>query len=192
MRGFLYSVSNGVPRFDDIIGRLWHRVEVPPLAHASELGIPLDLGTLTVLPGALTPGDPAPDFDVPSFDSGRIRLNDYRGKVLLPAFWGSDYDPTSRDLHDLKNVYERFRTDPHYAQLGLVLARNPLLARKAAERARVDWPQGLLEGQAVSTVYDIRTIPLYVLIGPQGQVLATGRSVSALAQAVEAALATVR
>lgn len=192
LRGFIHPVLNGAPRFNDIIGRLWHPFEVSPLARESELDIPLDLGTLTVLPGALTPGDPAPDFDVPAFNSGRIRLKDYRGKVLLLAFCDSDYDLTSGDLRDLKGIYGRFREDPCYAQVSLVYAPNPLLARKAAERAGVEWAQGLLEGLAVSTVYDIRTIPLYVLISPQGQVLATGRSVTPLTQVVEDALATAR
>ena len=115
----------------EVIGRLWHRFEVPPLTSSKELDTPLDLGALAVLPGELKPGDPAPDFDVPMFGSGRVRLADYRGKVLLVTFLSSARSSTFAHPAGAKGLYERFRGDPRYAQVGLLSAAIRCSTKKA-------------------------------------------------------------
>jgi peroxiredoxin len=178
----------------EIIGRIWYEVVVPPFTSEADLDVPLDFGTLAVLPGELKPGDPAPDFDVPAFGPGRIRLADYRGKVLLVAFstWGY-MDPDLKIMQDLKVLYQRFREDPRYAQVSLLFAGNPLVTGRAIDEAGLDWPHGSLEWQErVVTEYDVKTAPWNVLIGPRGEVLALGLSGKALQQAIEEALRTAR
>lgn len=181
-------------RLNEVIGRLWHQFEILPPAHPSELDIPLDLGTLALLPAEVRPGDPAPDFDVPACGAGRIRLADYRGKVLLVTFCASGHaDLTSTEAQNLKGIYDRFRGNPRYAQVGLLFAGNPVLTRKVVDEAGLDWPQGLLEGQGlVITAYNVRTVPWNVVIGPRGEILAMGSFGEALTQAVEDALRTAR
>jgi peroxiredoxin len=39
---------------------------------------------------SLQPGDPAPDFDVPSDGGGRVRLADFKGKALVLYFYPKD------------------------------------------------------------------------------------------------------
>ncbi len=193
------SSTHDSSRLNKIIGRLWHQVIVPPLTSDKDLDIPLDLGTLSVLPGELKPGDPAPDFDVPAFGPGRIRLTDYRGKVLLVAFSTWRYlDPDLKILQDLEVLYQRFHDDPQYAQVSLLFAGNPLVNNRAIDEAESDWPHGSLEGQdRVVTEYDIKeydvkTSPWNVLIGPRGEVLALGLSGASLQQAIAEALAAAR
>ena len=189
------STMQDSSRLNEIIGRLWYRVEVPPLVSNKELATPLDLGTLTVLPGELKPGDSAPSFDVSTFGPGRIRLIDYHGKVLLVTFsaWGYA-DPASTVMQDLKGIYQRFRKNPSYAQVSLLFAGNPLVVKKAIDQARLEWPHGVLQGpeSREATEYGIRGMSLNVLIGPQGEVLAVNLSGEALPQAVEEALRTLR
>ncbi len=188
------SPTHDSSRINEIIGRLWREVVVPPFTSEADLDIPLDLGALPVLPGELKPGDPAPDFDVPAFGPGRIRLADYRGKVLLVAFstWGY-MDPDLKTMQDLKVLYQRFRADPQYAQVSLLFAGNPVVTRRAIDEAGLDWPHGSLEWQErVVTEYDVKTAPWNVLIGPQGEILALGLSGESLQQAVEAALGTAQ
>ncbi|MEN6577967.1 MAG: carboxypeptidase regulatory-like domain-containing protein, partial [Phycisphaerales bacterium] len=67
------------------IGSVWYEFEVPLPASDSELDVPLDLGLVPVRSETAL-GDPAPDFDVPTFGLDRIRLADYRGKTLLLTF----------------------------------------------------------------------------------------------------------
>ena len=188
------SSTHDSSRMHEIIGRIWHELVVPPFTSEADLDIPLDLGTLAVLPGEFKPGDRAPDFDVPAFGPGRIRLADYRGKVLLVAFstWGY-MDPDLKIMQDLKVLYQRFREDPRYAQVSLLFAGNPLVTKRAIDEAGLDWPHGSLEWQErVVTEYDVKTAPWNVLIGPQGQILALGLSGEVLQQAIEEALRTAR
>jgi thioredoxin-dependent peroxiredoxin len=44
-------------------------------------------GTPTSLPAMLAPGDPAPDFELPDQDGGRVRLSDLRGQTFVLYFY---------------------------------------------------------------------------------------------------------
>ncbi len=182
-------------RVVQIIGRFWHDFEVPPLADESELDVPLDLGVLEVLPGELKPGDPAPDFDVPARGLDRVRLMDYRGRVLLLTFFSWDY--AGRDsalLRDLRDLHRRFGADPHYAQVGLLLAGAPVSDEKAADEAKLDWPIGSVLGRdsREAVEYSLKGIPWHVLIDPEGHVLSIGLSGEDLQQAIAEVLASLR
>jgi hypothetical protein len=169
-------------RIDEVLGRLWYEVVVPPFTRNEDLDIPIDLGTLAVLTDDLKPGDRAPDFDLPTFGPGRIRLADYRGKVLLVAFFRWGYwgyaDSTSTAVQDLRGTYHRFGENPRYAQVSLVFSGNPIVDEKAIDEAQLPWPHGLVEGRSESkeaTEYGMCMWNWpwrYILIGPQGQILA--------------------
>jgi protocatechuate 3,4-dioxygenase beta subunit len=191
LRGAIYrsAVHEGTL---PVIGRLWYEFAVPPLADASPLDVPLELGALAVLPGQLKPGDSAPDFDVPTFGPERLRLRDYRGQVLLMSFVNSDYLQSNSSFFDeLKSVYRRFRANPRYAQIGLLFPNYYLpLDKKAVEEAGLDWPHGLVEPDGKeSTEYGIPASALQsVLIGPHGEILGFGLSGETLMQTIEVAL----
>ncbi len=185
------SPTHGSPQGNEILGRFWHKFEVPPLLRETDLDVPLDLGAVTVLPGELKPGDPAPDFDVPTFGPDRVRLRDYRGKVLLVSFHDSeDAGNRSSGLEDLKATYRRFRADPRYAQVSLLYSSFHPLDKKAIEAAGLDWPYGLVDYDGKeSTEYSVPgTLMHSILIGSRGEVLAVGLSGAALTQAVEQVL----
>ncbi len=182
-------------RIHEIIGRLWHEVVVPPSAGDAEMDVPLDLGTLAVLPGDLMVGDAAPDFDAPSFDPGRIRLADYRGRVLLVAFaaWGYT-NPVSPGVYDLRDLYQRFGENQRYAQVSLLFSGNPVVDKWIIDETGLDWPHGMLNAASrEETEYRITTrnpVPWTVLIGSRGEILAMGLYGEELQQAVEEALKT--
>ena len=185
------SMGSGLTRVVQIIGRFWHDFEVPLLTDESELDIPLDLGVLAVLPGELKPGDPAPDFDVPTFGSDHVRLADHRGSVLLLTFFSWDYvERNAAILQDLRDLHQRFGADPRYAQVSLLLSDDPVLDRRAVDEAKLDWPIGLVQGRdsKEAVEYSLARIPWNVLIDPAGNVLAVGLSGEDLQQAIEAAL----
>jgi peroxiredoxin len=155
------------------------------------LDIPLDLGPLTVPPGELKPGDPAPAFDVPTFGPERLCSRDYQGKVLLLGFyWSNLVAGHAPIVEDLKEAYQQFHSDPRYAQIGLLLARYLPWDKKVLEEAGLDWPHGLVTPRGKEcTEYGVpETSALNVLIGPRGQVLGVGLSGVDLRQAIEQAL----
>ncbi len=195
LKGTIYpSPVHGHSWMNEVVGRVWHQVEVPPFASSKDLDAPLDLGTVAVLQGELKAGDPAPAFDVPACGPGSIRLTDYRGKVLLVTFCASSIaDLNLAAMHDLKGVYQRFHEDPHYAQVSLLFADNPVLTRKIVDGSGLDWRVGLMEWQGkVVEDYGIKTVPWNVLIGSQGEIIAVGVSGEALWQAIEKALSALQ
>ena len=192
VEGFIrHSPTHASPQSNEVLGRLWYEFVVPPLMQESELDIPLDLGVLTVLPGVLKPGDPAPDFDVPTFGPNRLRLKDYRGKVLLVGFYGShSVAGNSPVVKDFKDAYQRFHESPHFAQIGLLIGEYPPLAKKVVAAGGLDWPHGLAayDGKEDMEYIVPGTSARSILISPQGEVLAVGLSGAALMQAIEQAL----
>jgi peroxiredoxin len=54
-------------------------------------------------------GQEAPDFDLLAPDGNRIRLSDYRGKVVWLAFWRVGCPPCLREMPYLSGLYGRYR-----------------------------------------------------------------------------------
>lgn len=180
-----------------LIGSVWHEFDVPPLASDSELDVPLDLGRLPVRTVTKPQsGDPAPDFDLPTFGEGRVRLADYRGKVVLVTFFMADCLHTyPQVLDDLKAVHRSFHEDARFAQIGLFFESYPLLAEKAADEAQLSWPLGLIweHGSRETREYALPSKTLWsVVIDAQGKIFAMDLSGEALESAIDAALQTVR
>jgi hypothetical protein len=174
----------------EIIGYLWHPFEVPPFANSGEMDIPLDLGTASV-PAALKRGDPAPDFDLPTFGVDRVRLKDYRGKVVLLTFshWNQ------RSLQEPRDAYACFHADPKYAQISLMVTQYLLLGKKAVDEGLIEWPYGLLDADGGKTAMDYGVqswMSRNILIGAQGQILAMDLSGEDLELAIEDALQAAR
>lgn len=181
-----------------LIGSVWHEFEVPPLANEAEMDVPLNLGTLPVQAETKPePGDPAPDFDVATLGVDRIRLTDYRGKVVLLTFIMADcLSVYPQGVEELKAVYECYREDARYAQVSLFFRSHPLLAKKAVDEAGLNWPYGLLRDSDVRKIfreYDVPSKILWnVLIDAQGRILAKGLSAESLEPAIDETLRTVR
>ena len=150
---------------------------------------PLDLGTITVELDALQIGDPAPDFDVERIGTPekgrRVKLSDYRGKLVLVDFWAGWQD----DMTVLKEVEQKFGSDPRFVLISLVCVQKsgPGLEKFINENG-LGWPNGIAGDLAsgVAARYKIRTIqnlvftgpdhkerrvPLTFLIGPDGRIV---------------------
>jgi protocatechuate 3,4-dioxygenase beta subunit len=179
------------------IGSVWHEFEVPPPASDDELDVPHDLGALPVrLMTKPQQGDPAPDFDLPTFGEGRVRLADYRGKVVLVTFFMAGCLSTyPQGREELKAIYRLFCEDDRYAQIGLFFESYPLLAKKAADKAELGWPLGLIweHGGRETREYDLPSKTLWnVVIDAQGRIFARDLEGEDLESAIDAALQTVR
>lgn len=184
------SVRSGLMWQPEIIGYLWHPFEVPPFANSGEMDIPLDLGTASV-PAALKRGDPAPDFDLPTFGVDRVRLKDCRGKVVLLTFshWNQ------RSLQEPRDAYACFHADPKYAQISLMVTQYLLLGKKAVDERLIEWPYGLLDADGGETAMDYGVqswMSRNILIGAQGQILAMDLSGEDLELAIEDAIQAAR
>jgi len=123
----------------------------------------------SVCAAAVTVGELAPDFALPSLSGGNVRLSEYRGDVVLLAFWSSRCAVCVTQLTALDDLQLTYRS------AGLVtlavsvdddLARATRFARSHPAR----FPLLLDRRKGVSRAYGIERLPTTVLIDRRGRV----------------------
>jgi beta-lactamase regulating signal transducer with metallopeptidase domain/peroxiredoxin len=189
------------------IGQLKMSITVPeiPGGRSNE---PLDLGTITAkLFDMIKIGDLAPDFDVERIGTpekgGRLKLSDYRGKLVLLDFWDVRDRPIDRIV--LKEVQQTFGGDPRFVLIGLTCGKDAAEAEKVIKQNGLNWMHGFAGDfdSGISARYKIkaiphaqilgpdqkfRRIPLTFLIGPDGRILGhdlSGGDLEAVRKALE-------
>jgi TolA-binding protein len=121
-----------------------------------------------------------------------VDATQYRGKVLLVAFWATWAEPVKRDLPELTKVYQKYHPggfemigvslDSDRRELDAFLKENPL-----------PWPQIFEPGgmdSRLATEYGIISLPTMILVDAQGKVLNRNiRTAAELDRQLEKALA---
>jgi thiol-disulfide isomerase/thioredoxin len=121
-----------------------------------------------------------------------VDATQYRGKVLLVAFWATWAEPVKRDLPELTKVYQKYHPggfemigvslDSDRRELDAFLKENPL-----------PWPQIFEPGgmdSRLATEYGIISLPTMILVDARGKVLNRNiRTAAELDRQLEKALA---
>src|SRR5689334_10832319 len=64
-------------------------------------------------------GPPVPDITTKTLDGHAWRLSDNRGKVLLMDFWATWCGPCVAAMPHMKQVYDRFESNPDFRMVGV-------------------------------------------------------------------------
>jgi len=122
-------------------------------------------------------GRRAPKFKATTLDGKKIRLEDYRGKVLLLYFWAVSDNPCRNDIRAIKRSYERLSQYDGFAMISLSLdvdGKESRLRRQITKHDLV-WPQVRLGPDSkIAASYDVRDVPCYVVVGRNGKILHHG------------------
>ena len=118
---------------------------------------------------AIELGDSAPDFTLKSLGGENLRLEEYRGKVVLINFWASWCGPCRQEMPILDRIQQRYQ-GAGFEVLGVNVEGRDPKARRVAKELSVSFPLLFDESQAVSTDYDLQGMPFSVLIDRSGQV----------------------
>ena len=175
------------------IDRVKQSVVVPAFA-GDRSDEPFELGTIAVkVDDGIKIGDLAPDFDVEFIGTDkkgqRLKLSDYRGKLVLLNFWQTQAG-RQNDMTVLKEVQASFGRDPRFVLISLACGISAAQAEQSIKQDGLNWTHGfagdLVTGAA--TRFNIRAIqqsrfiigpdqkyrqiPLTFLIGPDGRIVA--------------------
>jgi len=116
---------------------------------------------------AVAPEQPAPDFTLKSLDGVNLRLEEYRGQVLLINFWASWCGPCRQEMPVLDRLHQRY-VDAGFAVLGINVEGEEKPARELLEKVPVTFPVLIDSGQLVSELYDIQAMPSTIVIDRDG------------------------
>jgi peroxiredoxin len=114
-------------------------------------------------------GTPAPDFTLGSLEGPNLRLSEYQGRVVMINFWATWCGPCRQEMPALQDIYQRYEP-AGFTLLGVNVDAEPDDARRMAEQLGVSFPLLLDASKEVSKLYDIRAMPVTVLVDRDGRV----------------------
>lgn len=127
------------------------------------------VAALAVPAGAVTIQDEAPDFTLKSLEGANLRLEEYRGQVVLINFWASWCGPCRQEMPLLDRLHQRY-VDTGFAVLGVNVEGEEAPARELIDRIPVTFPVLIDEGQLVSELYKLEAMPSTVVVDRDGVV----------------------
>jgi peroxiredoxin len=151
---------------------------------------PQDLGTFELRPiKKLQVGDALPAITTPvDLDGKPIKLEDYKGKLLLLHFWASNHQPSTVDMLKLKELYEAFGKDGRLVMVGFNFDRTAEMAKSYVAKNEIKWPQAYSPKANLYQELGLRNFPAYMLFGPDGKLIAKDMPGDQLKGEVEKAL----
>ena len=117
----------------------------------------------------VTLSEEAPDFTLKTLDGPNLRLEEYRGQVVLINFWASWCGPCRQEMPILDRLHKRYE-DTGFAVLGVNVEGEAAPAQKIVDKTNVTFPVLIDEGQAVSELYDLEAMPSTVVVDRDGLV----------------------
>jgi peroxiredoxin len=132
------------------------------------------VGASLCLPGialAVAAQQEAPDFTLKSLEGSNLRLDEYKGQVVLINFWATWCGPCRQELPLLDRIHQRYQ-DAGFAVLGINVEGNEKTAEAEAmiTKAGVTFPVLVDEGQHISEMYSLEAMPTSVVVDRDGVV----------------------
>jgi peroxiredoxin len=151
------------------VGALIRTLALLAAAVAGALAFPLASRAATE---AVKEGAAAPDFVLKTTDGRNLRLSEYRGDVVVLAFWASWCGSCSAALSEL-NSMTAAQGEDRPVVLGVSLDGDAGRASSIAQSLGLKFPTMVDSHQAVGRLYDVKTLPLTLLVDRDGIVRGT-------------------
>ncbi|MBE6197040.1 MAG: TlpA family protein disulfide reductase [Rikenellaceae bacterium] len=116
-------------------------------------------------------GDQAPDFTLPMYGGGEVRLSDLRGKVVLLNFWATWCPPCMQELSTVQQeIIDRFAGEEFAFIFASRGDTEEQIAKTRSERG-FNFPMAMDKEQAVFNLYAKKGIPHNYLIDREGRIV---------------------
>jgi peroxiredoxin len=110
--------------------------------------------------------DSAPDWELSSIDGGTVSLSDFKGKTVVLNFWATWCQPCVMEIPN----FEKFsKENPDIPVLGIAMDGKPQQLKAFAQQHNMTYPIVIANTQ-VQNDYKVTTLPMTVIVGPDGKV----------------------
>ncbi len=109
----------------------------------------------------------APDFTLKTLTGNNLRLEEYRGQVVLLNFWASWCGPCRQEMPILDRLHQRYE-DTGFAVLGVNVEGKAEPAQDIVDKTKVTFPVLIDQAQATSKLYNLQAMPSTVVIDRDG------------------------
>ena len=110
----------------------------------------------------------APDFTLKSLEGDNLRLEEYRGEVVLINFWATWCGPCRQEMPILDRLHQRYE-DTGFTVLGVNVEGEAGPAQELVDKTKVTFPVLIDDGQRVSELYDLEAMPSTYVIDRDGK-----------------------
>ena len=112
------------------------------------------------------------EFEAKSIQRRSIRLDSYRGKVVLLQFWAPWCAPCVGELEQLKEIYSRYSRS-EFEIIGIAWVDDPDKLGEFVQAENLRWPQCLAgEGEdSLLTRFGVKGVPNGLLIDQEGKLV---------------------
>lgn len=114
-------------------------------------------------------GPPAPDFDLPDLDGGRVRLADYSGRVVLVDFWATWCGPCRLQAQILEELYKEVQ-GPSVEFLAVSLGEPDDIVREFVEKSPFPYPVAIDTEEVLGVSLQVYALPTVMVIDTQGRI----------------------
>lgn len=115
-------------------------------------------------------GEDAPEITGTTLDGKPFKLSDYRGKYVLLNYVPTWDQLDSRDVPNLKRLFEDFKANPRFAMIGLSPDQDESKLRKLVESEQLGWTHVRIEIPKDAELPRNLGVQRMVLIDPDGKV----------------------
>jgi peroxiredoxin len=131
--------------------------------------LPFVVALIASQAGAVGLKEEAPDFTLKSLDGANLRLEEYRGQVVLINFWASWCGPCRQEMPLLDRLHHRYE-DTGFAVLGINVEGQVAPAQEIVDSTSVTFPIVIDDGQKVSEMYNLEAMPSTFVVDRDGVV----------------------
>lgn len=128
------------------------------------------LGLIRAQQGQVGQGEPAPDFELTTFEGETYRLSELEGKVVVVNFWASWCESCKPEARDLEEAWRIYQDRGDVVFLGVDYVDTEPEAKAYLEQFEITYPNGPDKRTVISQAFRIRGVPETYVIDREGEI----------------------